>query len=548
MPNACFTMQTPYRSKSDKLFLPTPKKKETIVQFSRGDLFGGLTAGVVALPLALAFGVASGAGAQAGLYGAAILGFFAALLGGTPTQISGPTGPMTVVFAAALTSLGGNLDAAMMVVLLGGLGQIALGAIKAGSLIRYVPYPVISGFMSGVGVIIILLQTGPFVGAPSWKSPLEAITHLPLLLERFNGAAFALAAATLALVFLMPKRIARLVPPPLTALVVLTVLSVALDLDVPRIGAIPEGLPQFHMPTFVTGYERQILLLGVTMALLGTIDSLLTSLVADSLTRTRHQPNKELFGQGVGNAVCAFFGGLPGAGATMRTVINIKAGAQTRLSGIVHSLFLFALLLGLGPLAAYVPLSVLAGILIKVGIDILDYRFLKVAKYAPRDELLVALAVFLLTVFVDLIMAVGVGIVMALILTIRRLKEMAAIEITPGTIEGEVEGNFRRLVAKGPLFFGPVVELMNKVDQIFDFRGVLFDLREVTFFDLTALFLIEEMAEQAVGEGLRVAVLVTPEQAEKIAGMKLPGLDSSRLFTDPLQAELMLRAPNGEAA
>lgn len=512
------------------------------MRMARGDLFGGLTAGVVALPLALAFGVASGAGAQAGLYGAAILGFFAALLGGTPTQISGPTGPMTVVFAAALTSLGGDLDAAMMVVLIGGLGQIVLGALKAGSLIRYVPYPVISGFMSGVGVIIILLQTGPFVGAPSWKSPLEAITHLPLLAERFNATAFALALATLALVLFTPKRITRLVPAPLLALVVLTALSVLLGLDVPRIGAIPEGLPVFHLPSFAAGKEKEIVLLGVTLALLGSIDSLLTSLVADSLTRTRHQPNKELFGQGVGNAVCAFFGAIPGAGATMRTVINIKAGAQTRLSGIIHALFLFALLLGLGPLAAYVPLSVLAGILVKVGIDILDYRFLKVAKFAPRDELLVAAAVFLLTVFVDLIIAVGVGVVLALVLTIRRLTRMASVHFEPADIEGSVEDGIRRLVVSGPFFFGSAVELMNKVDQIFDFKGVLFDLRAVPFFDLTALFLLEEMVEQAASEGLRIAILVTPEQAETIQRMRLPGLTADRLATDPMQAELAVRA------
>ncbi len=515
----------------------------------KGDIFGGLTAGVVALPLALAFGVASGAGAQAGLYGAAILGFFAALLGGTPTQISGPTGPMTVVFAAALTTLGGNISAAMAVVLIGGIGQIVLGAMRAGNLIRYVPYPVISGFMSGIGIIIILIQTGPFVGAPSFKSPLEAITHLPVLVEAFNPSAFGLALTTLATVFFAPKAITRFLPAPLLALVLLTAVSVALGLEVPRIGPIPEGLPSPVLPSIPAQQWQTVLMLGVTMALLGSIDSLLTSLVADSLTRTRHQPNRELFGQGVGNAVAAFFGGLPGAGATMRTVINIKSGAQTRLSGIIHALFLFLLLLGLGPLASHVPLAVLAGILIKVGVDILDYRFLKVARDVPREELAVAAVVFFLTVFVDLIMAVGAGVVLALVLIVRRLAKMAQVDFEASGIEGSIEDGMRRLAIRGPLFFGSTVELMNKVDRLFEFRGVLIDVREVSFFDLTALFVLEELVEQARAEGLGVALLASPEGRQHILAMNLPQLTNEVVFDDEMQAQLAVRgtARNGKA-
>ncbi|MCC5853570.1 MAG: SulP family inorganic anion transporter, partial [Alkalimonas sp.] len=333
----------------------------------RGDLFGGLTAGIVALPLALAFGVASGAGAAAGLYGAIALGLVAALFGGTRVQISGPTGPMTVVFASAIAALGGSFQMALAVVLVGGVLQIVLGLLKVGGLVRYIPYPVISGFMSGIGVIIILLQLAPLMGAAPSPSPLQALAKLPDTLAHLNVQALALGLMTFAIVWCTPMRISRYLPSPLLALCLCTLAAVLLEWQVPVIGDIPTGLPELHLPQFSLTQWSLIFTLGLTLALLGTIDSLLTSLVADSITRTRHKPNKELIGQGLGNVLCSFIGGLPGAGATMRTVVNVNAGGRTRLSGMVHALFLLALLLGLGPLAAQIPLAVLAGILVKVG-------------------------------------------------------------------------------------------------------------------------------------------------------------------------------------
>jgi len=367
----------------------------------RGDLFGGLTAGVVALPLALAFGVASGAGAIAGLYGAIALGFFAALFGGTPSQVSGPTGPMTVIAAAAVVTFPGDLQAVFTVILIAGALQIVFGVIKLGIFVRYIPYPVISGFMSGIGVIIILLQLHPLLGSDSVGSPLVALFELPRAVAGANGYSLLLAGLTMLIVFLTPARISSVLPSPLIALLSMSLLSASLSFTVQTIGEIPSGLPALVLPAFSAEKLPKILAMAMALSVLGVIDSLLTSIVADSMTKERHDSNQELIGQGVGNMAAALIGGLPGAGATMRTVVNIKAGGTTRLSGMIHSLFLVAVLLGLGKYTALIPMPVLAGILMKVGVDILDYRMLRVLRRAPRQDLVVMLTVFGITVFVD---------------------------------------------------------------------------------------------------------------------------------------------------
>jgi sulfate permease, SulP family len=302
----------------------------------RGDFFGGLTAGVVALPLALAFGVASGFGATAGLYGAIAVGLFAALFGGTPSQVSGPTGPMTVIVAAAVTSLAGNLQAVFAVILIAGVLQILFGAIKVGIFVRYIPYPVISGFMSGIGVIIILIQLHPLLGAPGVSSPLDAILRLPGALADVRLASLFLAGVSMVLVFFTPKRITRFIPSPLVALLGGTFLSLLIGLPVATIGDIPSGLPDIALPWFSIELLPKIMPLALALAVLGTIDSLLTSVVADSMTKGRHNSNRELVGQGIGNIAASLIGGLPGAGATMRTVVNIKSGGVTRVSGVIH--------------------------------------------------------------------------------------------------------------------------------------------------------------------------------------------------------------------
>jgi SulP family sulfate permease len=516
----------------------------------RGDFFGGLTAGVVALPLALAFGVASGAGAAAGLYGAIVLGFVAALLGGTRMQISGPTGPMTVVFASALVVVGGNLAVAMAAVLVGGLVQIGLGVLRAGGLVRFIPYPVVSGFMSGIGVIIILLQSAPLVGAPPLPSPLAAALGLPAVLAQVNGEALLLGFLTLVIVFRTPMAVSRIVPAPLVALVAMTALASAAGLSVPVIGDIPRGLPAPVLPAFTLETWTTVVLLGITLGLLGSIDSLLTSLVADSITRTRHQSDRELIGQGIGNLLCAFVGGLPGAGATMRTVINIKSGGSGRASGVVHALFLLALLLGLGPLAERIPLAVLAGILIKVGVDILDYRMLRLVHTAPRADVAVMAAVFVLTVLVDLIVAVGAGVVLSMMLIIHRLARQASFRVRPlpraadadcarldSELERDLESGIRVIEIDGAFFFGSASQLLDRVDQVIGTRVAVFDCSRVPFMDLSAQFALEEMIEGLKAQSIAALVVVPPAIQAQLLRLRAPHLPAAILRHD-LEAAL----------
>ncbi len=500
----------------------------------RADVFAGLTAGVVALPLALAFGVASGAGAIAGLYGAIVLGLIAALFGGTRTQISGPTGPMTVLFASVLIAVGGDIALAMAAVLVAGLIQIGLGLLRAGGLVRYIPYPVVSGFMSGIGAIIVLLQLAPLLGAELVASPLSALARLPTTLAAINGQAALLAALALLIVFATPMRVSRVLPSPLLALLLLTPLSVLAGFEVPVIGDIPTGLPELIIPSFSLATWTTVLVLGATLAVLGSIDSLLTSLVADSLTRSRHQPNRELIGQGLGNLACAFVGALPGAGATMRTVVNIKAGGRGRLSGAVHALFLLALLLGAAPLASQIPLAVLAGILTKVGIDILDYRLLKLLPRAPRADVVVMLAVFGLTVFVDLIVAVAAGVVLSMGLIIHRLSEQTRIGVRSEDqgVSGRMEDRVRVIDIDGPFFFGSASRLLDRADQVMDTAAVVFNCARVPFMDLSAQFVLEEMVSRLAERRIPSFVVVSPDQREQLLRLRAPRLPEPLLFTD----------------
>ncbi|TWI74174.1 SulP family sulfate permease [Desulfobotulus alkaliphilus] len=500
----------------------------------RGDLFGGLTAGIVALPLALAFGVASGAGAAAGLYGAIMLGMVAAIFGGTRTQISGPTGPMTVVFASILVAVGGDLATAMSAVLIAGLIQIIMGCVKVGGLVRFIPYPVISGFMSGIGIIIILLQIAPLMGTSPKTSPFLAIMTLPSTLMALNFQALILGGLTLLIVFFTPMRISRIIPSPLIALIAITLLSMGLGFKVPVIGEIPLGLPEFIMPAFCLQAWTTILVLGITLALLGSIDSLLTSLVADSVTGTRHKPNRELIGQGLGNMMCSFVGGLPGAGATMRTVVNIKAGGQTRISGVTHASLLLILLLGAAPLATNIPMAVLAGILIKVGVDILDYKLLRLIKTAPRTDLSVMAVVFGLTVFVDLIIAVGAGVFMSMGMIIHRMVRQANFKIYPldNTRSDAMEGRIRILEINGPFFFGSMSKLVDEVDTVLDTKVIIFDCRKVPFIDLSAIFALEEIILRLKSSHIQTFIVLSEVLRNELVHLHDKDLPEEILFVD----------------
>lgn len=469
-----------------------------------GDVFGGVTASVIALPLALAFGVASGVGAQAGLYGAIVLGFIAALTGGTRVQISGPTGPMTIVAASTLVLFKGDVSALMAAVLLTGLFQIAFGLLKIGKFVKFVPYPVISGFMSGIGIIIILLQINPLFGLDGVTSPLQAVASLAEVPSLFQTETLFASTLALLIVFFTPKKIARIVPTPLLALLVVTLAAQTAGWQLPTIGTIPSGLPEISWPNFTLGQTTIIVSAAMSLAVLGSIDSLLTSLVADSLTKTEHDSNRELVGQGLGNALTAFVGGIPGAGATMRTVVNVKSGGTTRLSGVLHALILLGILLGLGQYASIVPMAVLAAILIKVGLDIVDYRFIKIIRKAPRHDLAVMFTVLFLTVFVDLIVAVGTGVVLAsVLLTVRMTKQVQSsikdLEVSVEAMEGCESINFDRsfrirvVHIDGPFFFGSTTRLVGQVGAMLGTKFVIFDCRKVPFIDLSAFFALGEI-------------------------------------------------------
>lgn len=485
----------------------------------RGDLFGGLTAGIVALPLALAFGVATGFGPVAGLYGAIATGFFAALAGGTPTQVSGPTGPMSVIFAAAIVAFPNDIAAVIGVVFLAGALQIFFGYMRVGIFVRYIPYPVISGFMSGIGVIIILLQLHPLLGAASVGSPLEAVLQLPASIAHTSLPSLGLAIITMAVVFFTPPKISRTVPSPLIALLAGTALALVFHMPVATIGEIPTGLPDFVIPLFPIALLPKVIPMALALAVLGVIDSLLTSVVADSMTKGRHDSNKELIGQGIGNIAASFIGGLPGAGATMRTVVNIKAGGTTRISGITHSLFLLAILLGLGRYASFIPLPVLAGILMKVGIDILDYRLLRMIGRVPRQDLSVMLTVFIITVFVDLIVAVGVGITLASLMITYRISRQAEIDVKgvphqewhrdlEKSLEEETRYGIRTLSIMGAFFFGTTAKMQEQVSRLIGTKVVIINLLDVPFMDLSGFFALSEMIDRLKFEGIKPIVVV----------------------------------------
>jgi SulP family sulfate permease len=485
----------------------------------RGDIYGGLTAAVVALPLAMAMGVASGVGPIAGLYGAIFVGFFAALLGGTPAQVSGPTGPMTVVMAAIFIQYTGMFPddpgqgaaLAFTVVVLGGLFQILFGLLRIGKYIELVPHPVISGFMSGIGVIIILLQIGPLVGEEAIARPLEAAQAIPAFVSHIEYHSFELGLAVLAMTYgiplLLPK-LNRLIPAPLFALVAGTLFYVFyMDFHVPVIGDIPTGFPSFHLPVIDTGLALKMIVSGMTLAGLGAIDSLLTSLVADNITHTQHKSDRELIGQGIGNTVAGLFGGLPGAGATMRTVVNVNAGGRTPMSGMLHAVVLLAIVLGAGPLASEIPKAVLAGILIKVGTDIIDWDYLRRIPVAPKPGVLIMFTVLIVTVTVDLLLAVGIGMVMASFLFMKRMTDMQISNISTITSSAEesplseeeknildqANGKILLFHLSGPMSFSSAKAMVRRHAGTAGYEVMLLDLTSVSAIDFTTARAIEDI-------------------------------------------------------
>ncbi len=535
----------------------------------KGDIFGGITAGIVALPLALAFGIqafggvndpaAASMGALAGIVGATMLGFFASLFGGTHSQISGPTGPMTVVAATMISGIwassGGNISSVLISMALAGLFcglfQILFGIIKLGKYIRYIPYPVLSGFMSGIGVIIILQQLYPLVGLKGTGTMIDLVMGIPAAVaDGISVTALLLGLGTILIIELFPL-LTKKVPATLVALIVMTVISLFCNLDSKLIiGEIPSGLP---LPFFAkAGIDmasidwgvvlKASLIPGLTLAGLGSIDTLLTSVVADNITKTKHNSNKELIGQGIGNAMAGLFCGLPGAGATMRTVVNVKSGGRTQISGMIHALLLLAILLGLGSLVKYVPLSVLAGILITVGWGIIDFRGFKDLFIIPKADAVVLVVVFIITVFVDLLTAVGIGMVIACVLFMKRASDlveggysssaMSNTEIRKGlpdpgltnfdksmpwNDEGGITDEMRKHIfvqrLNGPIFFGTINKFKEVMEDIPDHaKVVIIRMKLVSFMDQSGLYAMETAIKDLQDRGILVLMTIIQPQ------------------------------------
>ena len=513
----------------------------------RGDILGGITAAVVALPLALAFGNAAlgPGGAIYGLYGAVVVGFLAALFGGTPAQVSGPTGPMSVTVAGVVAGLaavgvprdlsaGQILPLVMAAVVIGGLLQILFGILKLGKYITLVPYSVVSGFMSGIGVIIIALQIGPLLGISTRGGVVDS---LATVFSNFqpNGAAIGVAIMTLGIVFLTPRKISQWVPSPLLALLIVTPLSILIfgDGALDRIGEIPRGVPSLSFPSF-NQYFPIIFKAGLVLAVLGAIDSLLTSLVADNISQTRHNSDRELIGQGIGNAIAGLFSGLPGAGATMRTVINVKSGGSTPISGMVHSVVLLIVLVGAGPLAEQIPTALLAGILIKVGLDIIDWGFLRRAHKLSLKTAVVMYGVLLMTGFWDLRWAVLVRVFIANRLTIDSITETQlegmdqdnpfsnedqdSKNLLPADEKALLDrcsGEVMLFRLKGPLSFGAAKGITERMMLVRNYKILILDITDVPRGGVTATLAIEDMMQEAKNNSRKAFVAGANEKVKE---------------------------------
>ena len=488
--------------------------KNTLTANLKGDILGGITAGIIALPLAIAFGVSSGLGATAGLYGAIIVGLLASIFGGTPTQISGPTGPLTVLVASIIAANSETPEIIFAALFLSGIFQIIFGIFKLGKLVNFIPYPVISGFMSGIGTIIILLQSNSVLGIEFSGTPIEGLFNAIKSVGSTNLQALLLGVITLLIVFLTPKKLAKIIPPPLLALIIGTCIAVFFNFNVPVIGEIPSDFPALKFPAFHLAQIETIIPIALTIAVLGSIDTLLTSLVADSMTKTKHRSNKELIGQGIGNLTASLFGGLASCGATMRTAVNIRSGGRTQLSGVFHSLFLILIVAFLAPVASKIPLAVLAGILIKVGVSIIDYKFLKLIKIAPKNDLLVMLLVYFITIFDDLILAVGVGVVMSSILFAASVARQTNVKFRE--IESVSDGNYINedlmnntmiMHIDGTLFFGSASQIASRIDEVWDNRAVIVDCSSIKTIDMSGVFALEDLILTLKSRDVRVITI-----------------------------------------
>ena len=516
----------------------------------QGDILGGITTAVVALPMALAFGIASGAGAAAGLWGAVLIGFFAALFGGTPSLISEPTGPMTVIVTAVITELTANnpeqgLAMAFTVIMMAGGFQILFGVLRLGRYITMLPYNVISGFMTGIGVILIFVQLAPFLGQETPEGGVLAVlSNLPMLIANLDPWETLLGVITLAILFLYPSRWKRVVPPQLIALIIGTAISMIFfsGMEIRTIGTIGEitpGLPDLQLPTFTAGNLRLMFVNAIILATVGSIDCLLTCVVSEGLTRQEYKANKELIGQGIANLFTGLGGGIAGSGATTPTVVNIQAGGRTAVSGLTRALVLLVIVLWAAPLTTGIPLAVLAGIVLKVGINIIDWGFLKRVHKISWKAAGIVYGVVLLTVFVDLMVAVAVGVFIANILTIDRLSQVQnnavkavtdaddQIVLSPEEKEILDVANGRVLLfhLSGPMIFGVAKAIAREHRAISNYDVLIVDLSEVPVLGVTSSLSLENAIQEALNAKREVMIVgATGKVKSRLEDLGIAGL------------------------
>lgn len=495
------------------------------IKILTGDIFGGINSAIITLPQALAFGVATGFGAGAGIWGAIILCFVAGMLGPRIPIISGTTGPVAIVVASMMLALNNNIQAAVTVLLTAALLQLLASLTNLPNMVKYVPYPVISGFMNGVGIIIIILQLNPLIGHKAMPSTIATITNINESIHTLNQSALFIGLITLAIVFLTPKVINKIVPSQIIALIFCTWLSLKLGLNVERINEISVSFPTLVAPYFDFSHIIEYLPYAFTIAIVFSAESMLTGLVTDSLTKTRHNPKLLLAAQGIGNMICALTGSLGGTAATMRTVAAINAGATTKICAIINPLLLIILLFKCSNFVAEIPLAVLAGILIKIGYDIIDVKLLKVLKYAPKDDLYVLFLVFLLTVFYNLIFAVGAGITLSALLYAKRVADKAKlvhksvydkdIMDMERHLEQDYKHKIRVVHISGQFFFGSATQLISKFEDMLGTQYLILNYEADDLLDISAIFALEDIILRLQSQDVQIILVIKSENVLK---------------------------------
>ena len=511
-------------------------------KYIKGDIFGAVTAGIIAFPQALAFGVSSGFGATAGIWGAVILSFVTGIIGCNLPLISGPTGPASIIIASAFAATSGNLSDVILILIMASILQIIISITSVPKLIKYVPYPVISGFLSGIGLIIIILQIPPMLGGIGSSSTIQTIMDFSKITEYFNCNSTILGVFTLLLLFFTPKIIKKVIPVQLFALVISTLLAYFLGLNVEKISEISVSLPQIIIPHFTIDVIEKCFPIALTLAFVASCESLLTGVIMDSLTKKKHNSKRLIFSQGIGNLICSLTGSMGGSAATMRSVAAVKNGAVTKLTAIFSSLFLLILLFKFSWFIAQIPICVLAAILIKIGLDIIDFKVFSILKYAPKDDLAVLVTVLLLTVFYNLIFAIGVGIVLSSLLYAKKVADTTKIHVKSDSytdFETDVEQSshykIRILHLDGQFFFGSISQIVSHFDELLETKYIILTYNSNVDLDMSAIFALEDIIVRLKSQNINLLLVLSNTNVyQKISNMNgiIEQIGHESLFTD----------------